>query len=157
MIRYSFSTYTLRAFSFTLLCSFASLMGNAQSEQAQIKLLRKASNSALQAYDHEKVLSFLSDDVLTTTGNGTLLSSKAALKKYIEAASPSKMYWIRSPKKISVNMDRALAWETGKWKGFDPAKGKQSVVGGKYSAMWTKASGIWKIKSQLFVTLEESK
>ncbi len=51
----------------------------AQTDEAQILAKREASNLALKAYEHEKVLSFLTDDVLTTTGNGTLLAGKEAL------------------------------------------------------------------------------
>ncbi|MGB5371298.1 MAG: hypothetical protein WBN18_12790, partial [Flavobacteriaceae bacterium] len=70
----------------------------AQADEAQIMALREASNLALKAYDNEKVLSFLTDDVLTTTGNGTLLAGKAALKAYISGGGTGKMYWVRSPK-----------------------------------------------------------
>ena len=125
----------------------------AQTHEAQIIALREASNLALKAYDNEKVLSFLTDDVLTTTGNGTLLAGKAALKVYISGGGTSKMYWVRSPKEITVNPQNGLAWETGTWNGYDPEKGPDAVVGGNYSAMWTKVSGSWKIKSQLFVAL----
>ncbi len=125
----------------------------AQTDEAQILAKREASNLALKAYEHEKVLSFLTDDVLTTTGNGTLLAGKEALRAYIAKAGASKMYWVRSPKEIKVNAQNGLAWETGTWNGYDPEKGPDAVVGGNYSAMWTKVSGSWKIKSQLFVAL----
>jgi ketosteroid isomerase-like protein len=125
----------------------------AQTDEVQIMALREASNLALKAYDNEKVLSFLTDDALTTTGNGTLLAGKEALKTYIAGGAASKMYWVRSPKEITVNAQNGLAWETGTWKGYDPEKGPYPVVGGNYSAMWTKDSGTWKIKSQLFVAL----
>ena len=66
------------------------------------------------------------------------------------------MYWIRDTKDIIINTKRGLAWETGVWNGYDPEKGEDSIVNGNYSAMWTKASGKWRIKSQLFVTLREN-
>ncbi len=124
-----------------------------QNHETRIRSIREASNRALQAYDHAKVLSYLTDDVLTTTGNGTLLAGKEALKTYIAEGGDSKMYWIRSPEAIEVNEQKGLAWETGHWEGFDPDAGTHPVVGGNYSAMWTLASGEWKIKSQLFVSL----
>jgi ketosteroid isomerase-like protein len=128
---------------------------SAQEAEARIRSLRAASNQALKAYDYPKVLSFLTDDVLTTTGAGTLLCGKKDLQAYIEQAPDSKMYWVRTPSVVSVNAAAGLAWETGTWKGYDPAAGEKPVVGGNYSAMWTRASGDWKIKSQLFVSLEE--
>ena len=56
---------------------------SAQTDTEQILAIRNASNQALKAYDNEKVLSYLTADALTTTGNGTLLSNKNALKEYI--------------------------------------------------------------------------
>jgi len=126
-----------------------------QTNKEEILAIRNASNQALKAYDNTQVLSYLTNDVLTTTGNGTLLSSKKALKQYILEGGESKMYWVRTAKEIMVNEKRGLAWENGVWKGYNPEKGNNAIVGGNYSAMWTKASGKWKIKSQLFVTLEE--
>ena len=129
---------------------------SAQTDKEQILMLRTASNQALKAYDTEKVLTFLTADALTTTGNGTLLTSKNALKNYILEAGASKMYWVRTTTDILVNDKKGLAWEHGSWKGYDPDQGAEAVVGGNYPAMWTKTSGEWKIKSQLFVTLEEN-
>lgn len=125
-----------------------------QVEVSNISMLRQASNEALKSYDYEKVLSFLTEDVLTTTGAGTLLSGKEALRQYIAIAPDSKMYWVRTPSEIAVNDALGLAWETGNWKGYNPSAGSDPVIGGRYSAQWTRKSGIWKIASQLFVTLE---
>ncbi len=138
-----------------LMYCFSATALYAQTEKEQILALRDASNQALKALDHTKVLSFLTDDVLTTTGSGTLLSGKKALEDYILEAGDSKMYWVRSTQEIEVNEKRGLAWENGTWNGYDPEKSDDAIVGGNYSAMWTKDSGAWKIKSQLFVTLEE--
>lgn len=126
----------------------------AQQDEHKIRKIREASNNALRVYDNDLVLSFLTEDVLTTTGNGTLLAGKEALRNYILAAGESKMYWIRTTHEVDVNEDKGLAWETGTWKGYDPKQGEEAIIGGKYSAQWTKASGKWLIKSQLFVSLE---
>ena len=127
----------------------------AQSDTELIAQIRHASNSALKSYDNEAVLSYLTQDVLTTTGNGTLLCGKEALAEYIGDGNTHKMYWVRETKEITVNAKRGLAWESGLWNGYNPEISEQSVINGRYSAMWTKASGVWKIKSQLFVTLDE--
>ena len=126
-----------------------------QTDKEQIAAIRIASNSALKSHDNEEVLSYLTDDVLTTTGNGTLLCGKEALEKYISDGGKSKMYWIRDTKEITVYTKRGLAWESGIWNGYDPEKSHNAIINGNYSAMWTKESGIWKIKSQLFVTTDE--
>mgnify|MGYP000845259350 FL=1 len=126
-----------------------------QTDKEQILAIRNASNLALKSYENEEVLSYLTDDVLYTTGNGALLSGKKELEQYILDGGKSKMYWVRDTKEIIVNQKRGLAWENGIWNGYNPEKGGDSIVNGNYSAMWTKESGIWKIKSQLFVTIDE--
>lgn len=102
----------------------------------------------------KKCSPFLTDDALTTVSNGTLLSGKEALRKFILAAGNNKMYWIRTPVTVEINQRLGLAWENGAWKGYDPEKRQRSGCWGNYAAMWTKTSGQWLIKSQLFVALE---
>ncbi len=126
----------------------------AQSDEARIRAVREASNQALKAYDTTAELSFLTEDVLITTGNGTLLAGKEALRNYIGALGESRMYWVRTPDHIEVHEANGLAWESGTWKGYDPERGTEPVVGGRYAAQWTKASGEWRIHSELFVALE---
>lgn len=144
-----------RQLLFAFLCVFiftSKLLS--QTNKEQISAIRSASNLALKSYQNEEVLSYLTDDVLTTTGSGALISGKKALRKYILDGGKSKMYWVRETKEIIVNEQRGLAWENGIWNGY-PEKGSNALVNGNYSAMWTKESGTWKIKSQLFVTLAE--
>jgi len=128
----------------------------AQSNEESIRAVREASNTALKALDEEANFKFLTDDVMITTGNGTLLSGKNELKAYIEsAADADPMYWIRTPGEIIVNEERGLAWETGVWHGYsaDDPEEENPIVQGKYAAQWILTSGEWKIQSQLFVTL----
>tara|TARA_R110002126_G_scaffold4515_2_gene23791 strand:+ start:788 stop:1249 length:462 start_codon:yes stop_codon:yes gene_type:complete len=130
--------------------------GWAQTQVEQIHAVREASNAALKALDEETNFNYLTDDILITTGNGTLLSGKEALKQYIESATSSQpMYWVRTSEEIIVNQDRGLAWEQGVWNAYyaDDQDGNISIYHGKYSAMWTLEMTKWKIKSQLFVTL----
>ncbi len=128
----------------------------AQSSEERIRSVREASNAALKALDEEANFKFLTDDVLITTGNGTLLSGKDELKVYIEsAADASPMFWVRTPTEIIVNEDRGLAWETGVWHAYsaDDPNEKSPVSHGNYAAQWIHQSGEWKIQSKLFVTL----
>ncbi|WP_194775310.1 YybH family protein [Pararhodonellum marinum] len=122
-------------------------------EISKILSQREASNQALRAFDEVLNASFSTEDALITTGAGTLISGKKELIKYIQESIGPRMYWIRTPDEVLVNPKTMLAWETGTWKGYVEGS-DEAVVGGKYSAQWTKASGTWLIQSQLFVTLE---
>jgi ketosteroid isomerase-like protein len=148
----------MRYSTLILLICFGISQSYAQSDEKQILAIRNASNEALRNHDQEVVYSFLTDDVLVTTGNGTLLTGKKAIRSTVSYIGDSKIYWVRTPIDIEVNEETGLAWETGIWKGIlkedDPQKGGNSMMGGNYSAMWTKESGVCLIKSQLFVTLK---
>ncbi|WP_194973299.1 nuclear transport factor 2 family protein [Aquiflexum lacus] len=124
-----------------------------EAEVSQILAQREASNQALRAFDDELNANFSIEDALITTGAGTLISGKKELIKYIQESTGPRMYWIRTPDEVLVNPKTLLAWETGTWKGYVEGS-DEAVVGGKYSAQWTKKSGTWLIQSQLFVTLE---
>jgi hypothetical protein len=126
---------------------------NTSQDIAEIREQRNASNEALRAFDDDLNATFSTNDALITTGAGTLIAGKEALSAYIKSQKGPKMYWIRTPDEIVVNPKTRLAWETGTWKGYYE-NSDDPVVGGKYSAQWTKASGTWLIHSQLFVTLE---
>lgn len=145
---------------FLILTGILGLLFWVQNAQAQeldkqeILSQRKASNEALRNFNEELNATFSTEDAFITTGAGTLLAGKDELKQYLASAIGEKMYWIRTPDEVLVNSKTNLAWETGTWKGYRESTGEKAVVGGKYSAMWTKASGTWLIKSQLFVTLE---
>jgi hypothetical protein len=137
----------------TFLFLLASVSFAQEIDKSKILELRKASNTALRNFDYDLNSSFQTEDILITTGAGTLLSGKAALLEYLKNASGRRMYWVRTPDEILVNSLSQLAWEKGTWVGFyeDSAT---PIVSGNYAAQWTKASGAWLIKSQLFVTLE---
>lgn len=129
--------------------------GRAQHDDIQTILnLRKASNDALRNYDQELDFTFMTADIQITTGAGTLIAGVDNLRKYITSQKGEKMYWVRTPIEVKVNRELGLAWETGTWKGYTESLGDKPVVGGNYSAQWTKASGTWLIHSQLFVTLD---
>ena len=130
------------------------LSAQTQSDKDEILRLRNAYNAALKNFDDDLSFTFLTDDVQSTISNGTLLQGKENLREYLRKLSGPKMYWVRTPNEIDVNRELGLAWEAGIWKGYTVESGKNSVSGGKYSAMWIKVNNSWKIKSQLFVKLE---
>ncbi len=125
-----------------------------ESEIALILAQREASTQALRAFDMDLNATYSTDDAFITTGLGVLISGKEEQEIYLKSLKGPRMYWIRTPDEVLVNPKTQLAWETGTWKGYYEDS-NEAVVGGKYSAQWTKASGTWLIKSQLFVTLDK--
>ena len=65
---------------FLLFFWFLPLFGLAQeSDKSMILSQREASNTALRAFDEALNATFLTDDVLITTGAGTLISGKKGI------------------------------------------------------------------------------
>lgn len=124
-----------------------------QSEIDRIIAQRKASTLALRNFDADLNATYSTDDAFITTGLGFLISGKEEQEIYLKSLKGPRMYWIRTPDEVLVNSKTMIGWETGTWKGYYEDSDKP-VVNGKYSAQWTKASGTWLIRSQLFVTLE---
>jgi len=131
----------------------ATLLHGQNIEVAQILSQREASTQALRAFDADLNATYSTEDAFITSGLGVLISGKEEQEIYLKSLKGPRMYWIRTPDEVIVNHKTQLAWETGTWKGYYEDS-EQAVVGGKYAAQWTKASGTWLIRSQLFVTLE---
>ncbi|CAG0909858.1 unnamed protein product, partial [Cyprideis torosa] len=61
----------------------------------------KGAPKPIKAGTKVKNIRLVDDNVLTTTGNGTLLCGKEELEAYILAGEKSRMYWIRDTKEIT--------------------------------------------------------
>lgn len=142
------------AFKVILLLGVGTLSSFAQTDRDKILTLRVASNQSLKEADHARFLSYMTDGVHVTTGHGTLIQGKETLRAYLAKAVGSHIYFVRTSLEVEVNPERGLAWERGTWKGYDSEKGDTATTGGRYAAQWTKANGEWRIRSELFVTLE---
>jgi hypothetical protein len=150
----NYITSTIGKQLFLMICILMVSFSYAQDiEVTQILAQRDASNQALRVFDEELNATYSTDDAFITTGAGKLIAGKEALSTYLKSQIDHKMYWVRTPDEVIVNPNTKLAWETGTWKGYYE-NSDEPVVGGKYAAQWTKASGTWLIQSQLFVTLE---
>ena len=141
-------------FAMLLLLFVGSSNAIAQVDREQILMLRRASNEALKEFDYARFISYLTDDVHITTGNGAGVAGKDNLRTYLAEAVGDRLYFVRISIDVQVNAERGLAWELGTWKGHDVRQGERAITGGRYAAQWSKVNGEWRIRSELFVTLE---
>lgn len=123
------------------------------SDQEAIKMQRQASNAAIAARDVDKFISFFDSDYIITYG-----SSAKTLSLDGEAKSLKKMFddyadvnYVRLPSEIHLSNALPIAMENGTWVGGQTL---ETTYRGKYTAAWRKTDGIWKIHTELFVTLE---
>ena len=113
-------------------------------------------NHAIAAHDIPRLMAFFTSDYRATAGNGTQVRSldelRALLSRRFDEA-PGLAY-VRTPGEITLSNDGMRAFESGRWTTVDPqALPGEVLPGGRYSAMWLRVAGEWKIHSELFTTL----
>ena len=96
------------------------------------------------------------DNLSITTGSGTLIIGKDSLRTYVQKLFDTyeDLFFVRKTKRLSFHKNGGRVWEEGGWTGFRPDTPDWQQPKGKYAAMWVKVEGVWKIRSELFVTLE---
>jgi len=126
-----------------------------KSDKHAILETRKSSNRAMKAHQLADFLSYFSEDLSITSGNGSVVRGKDSLENYLSRVfeEDKDLYFVRTAQRVNVSASGDRAWEEGKWVGLRPETANWQNIGGQYAAMWVKEQGVWKIKSELFVTL----
>jgi len=138
-----------------ILATYAVPLGAQQHDAALIREARTRSNDAIAAHDIDGILAELDSTFQITAGSGRFLQSRIAMGEAFSAQFaefPDAIY-VRSPESVEIADSRLLGFETGTWVGTWTTPAGPLRTGGRYSASWSKASGSWKIRSELFVTL----
>ena len=130
-----------------------------KNKQAAIKLIkasREASNNAITLHDINGIAKFWWDEFIVIGGNGggTVGKDSAAARLKRQLDQLPGLTYVRTPKKIIISDADTLAFETGKWIGLKTKDKSPKWIGGNYSAMWRKRDGVWKLRSELFVSLK---
>lgn len=125
------------------------------SDEEQIRVARSQYNAAIAAHDVPGIVSFLDEEYQITTSLGQLSQGReddaAAWEQLI--ATREDVVYVRSPESIEISRDYPLAAEVGTWVGTWLTADGQVRTGGRFSAMWRKVDGEWKVRSELFVAL----
>jgi ketosteroid isomerase-like protein len=126
-----------------------------QHDAALIREARARSNDAIAAHDVDEILAELDSAFQVTAGSGRFLQGRIAMGEAFSAQFaefPDAVY-VRSAESVEISDARLLGFETGTWVGTWTTPAGPLRTGGRYSASWSRASGSWKIRSELFVTL----
>lgn len=124
------------------------------SDEEQIRIERARYNDAIADHDVRGIVSFHDEEYQVTTSLGQLEQGRddaAAWEQLI--ATREDVVYVRSPESIEVSRDYPLAAEVGTWVGTWSTIDGQVRTGGRFSAMWRKVDGDWKVRSELFVAL----
>lgn len=111
-----------------------------------------ASNAAIARHDIDGIAKYWLPDFVQTIGRGvSFIGKDTIIASWKELFKTNKtVLYIRTPVEIIVGDNGIMAWETGSW----IAKNSYSK-GGRYSAMWRKVDGEWKLQAELFVSLRK--
>ena len=131
---------------FTARCVFA------QDDVAAIKASRIASNEAIAKHDVDGITASMLPDFTITRGDGVTVTGRDAVASSWKTLfkNNATVSYVRNPSNITISNDGVMAWETGEWIAHNSYS-----KGGNYSAMWRKMDGVWKLQSELFVTLHK--
>ena len=119
-------------------------------DDAAIRAARVDQNAAIASHDYDRVASYWTEDVVITAGRGSVLIGRSVYRAAF--MSDSGIIYQRETTAIDLSTAWPLAWEEGTWTASS-SSGGAPLLSGRYSAQWTKASGHWLIRSELFVVL----
>jgi ketosteroid isomerase-like protein len=120
-----------------------------------IKAARAASNEAIVRQDVEGIVSYFDEEYVIITGSGVIeMGRDSQLGSWREHFDrfPSVVY-VRSPTDVTLSEAESRAIENGTWVGTWTSQNGPQKKGGRYTAYWRNVDGNWKIRSELFVTL----
>lgn len=144
----------IRLYAFLLFFFSTGLASNAQSNPAQddsmIRASRIRTNELIASHDLKGLSRYWLRDYIRIAGNGNITMGKDSSLAYWDKFFKTQpdVYYKRTTKEVIISDNGLLAWESGTWEGFN-TKSK----GGSYAAMWSKQDNIWKLQSELYVTL----
>jgi ketosteroid isomerase-like protein len=128
---------------------------NEESHEASIRHARDNSNRAIARRNLVGVGASLGDDYVGVIGDGTFVASRAEYLRLFKMGfdhPKESMTYVRTPESIHVADDETLAAEHGSW--VATLFSGDVAYTGSYAAMWRRTPGGWKIRSEMFVTLE---
>lgn len=126
------------------------------TDVAAIESLRAASNRAIDARDLAAFGQTMLPDVDVTRGSGSHVSGRDSVlaSVAVQFKDPHFLGYVRHTDSIQISSTGPLAAERGHWTGrFRRSDGIQTITG-VYLTMWRKTEAGWRIRSELFVSLD---
>lgn len=121
-------------------------------QEAEIRLVRTASNAAIAAHDTASMGATLTEDYHVITSRNAESVGRSAMLKRFASDAPDVVY-IRTPDVIQVFPEWNMASETGTWLGKWSDKGNPIELSGTYYAKWHQVNGKWLIRAEIFTPL----
>lgn len=145
---------TLKRYLILSIFLIAAHSGSAQDIKAQDDSMIRASrvriNEFFSSHDVRGMARYWYGDYVRITGNSSVLGGKDSAVAFWTRTFKRQptIYYVSTPIEIVISEDGLSAWESGTWTGMN-TKSK----GGNYAANWSKQDDIWKLQSEMYVTL----
>jgi Domain of unknown function (DUF4440) len=125
---------------------------------ATVRALRAESNAAIAARDAKRLRKIFTDDYAGIQGTSGALDSggDATAQSYadVEFKDPTFVRYQRNPGSVQRAKSGKRIAESGRWEGIWRKADGLMVKSGVYLARWVPTDGTWRLKSELFVTLD---
>lgn len=119
-----------------------------------IRRLREQSNAAIAARDVERVVSFMSPDVVVAVAAGPTLTGIDASRQAFAEQFADRAFggYVRTPADVTLLQAPVRAVERGRWTGRWHTKTGIHEQGGAYVAEWQPGSMGWMIVSERYAS-----
>ncbi len=120
----------------------------------QVRQARLASNKAILDRRMPEYLATITPDFVITTGNGRAYTRAEFLEVWrVDFANDNWLGCVRTPEDIEVSDSVPEAAEHGHFTCVSRQRDGTEFYTGTYLAMWRNDGGVWRTRSELFVTL----
>jgi ketosteroid isomerase-like protein len=123
--------------------------GTATDQASVIRAARLEQNEALRAGDIDRAAAWWAPDIIVLAGLGARVDGIDAVRQAF--ATDRSVVYERLPDEIHISDGWPLAWEQGRWRGYDAAAADSALITGRYSARWVRSEFGWRIQSEHFV------
>jgi ketosteroid isomerase-like protein len=120
--------------------------------ETAVRRARLEQTAALADRDIDRAATYWADDVVVTSGLGLAFTGAASYRRAFEL--DSGLVYERFPDRVQASSAWPLVWEDGLWSGRRVIGPSHPVIRGRYSAMWARIDGRWRIRSELFVAVD---
>lgn len=127
-----------------------------EDHEAAIRAVRAHSNRSIARRNLLGVGDSLAEDFVVILGDGTFVPSRAAYLKLFKQgfdAPRTSLSYERIADRVEVSTDTSLASEQGHW--IATTFSGSIAFTGNYMAMWRNTADGWKIRSEIYVTLDQ--
>ena len=124
------------------------------SPTEQVRQARLASNKAILDRKMPEYLATITPDFVITTGNGRAYTRAEFLEIWrVDFANDNWLGCMRTTEDIEVSESVPEAAEHGHFTCVTKQRDGTEFYSGTYLAMWRNDGGVWRTRSELFVTL----